>query len=91
MKAIDPISGWLTNNAFIGFYEHDWYVSNANKKEVDAPCASSNEVNVKLLMKYAHEWYYKDYCALGSTLLPSNGSNNAVSNEKCSFTITRTQ
>lgn len=91
MKAIDPISGWLENFAFIGFYEHDWYVSNANKKEVDAPCASSNEVNVKLLMKYAHEWYYKDYCALGSTLLPNNGSTNAVSNDKCSFTITRTQ
>ena len=22
--AIDPISGWLTNNAFMGFYENDW-------------------------------------------------------------------
>jgi hypothetical protein len=90
MFSIDPISGWLTNYAFIGFYEHDWYVSNANRKEVDAPCASSNEVNVKLEMKYAHEWYYKDYCALGSSLLPNNGSTNAVSNQKSSFTITRT-
>lgn len=89
--SINTVEAWLTNYSFIGFYEYDWYVSNANRKEVDAPCATSSEVNVKLQMKYANEWYYKDYCALGSTLLPSNGSTNAVSNEKCSFTITRTQ
>ncbi|MBX2892687.1 MAG: hypothetical protein KF734_17290 [Saprospiraceae bacterium] len=91
MFSIASEADWLSNYAFIGFYEYDWYVANSNRKEVDAPCATSNEVNVKLQMKYAHEWYYKDYCALGSTLLPNNGSTNAVSNEKCSFTITRTQ
>lgn len=87
MFRIEPISGWLTNYAFIGFYERDWW---ASKKEVDAPCASSTEVNVYVKMKYAHEWYYKDICALGSVLLPNNGSTNAVSNQKSSFTITRT-
>lgn len=89
--AIEPISGWLTNNAFMGFYEYDWYVSHSNRKEVDASCTSDNDVNVKLRMKYSHEWYYKDWCGLGSSILPSNGSTNAVSNSKSSFTLTRTE
>jgi hypothetical protein len=87
----DVPTGWATSSAFIGFYEHDWYVLAANTKTVSCSCSGTSTIpDVSLQMKYSNEWYINtEFCGTGTSLLPASGSTATGTNTKATFLLTR--
>jgi len=82
-----PMEIYTVSNSkyYIVVYQHDWW---ASKKAVQS--CISNDLQIRVRMKYSNEWYYVDYCefsAKGSVV----GDSFTTQNNKCQLTLKRTQ
>ncbi len=82
---------------YITIYEHDWYKlfgGHFTPCTLDVPSVAGNPYppfDHKLKMKYAHEWYYRDYCRIDHWATLGGFSIFNLGGVKGFFTIHRTQ